>query len=180
MTYIFRMIFRFKHKSVIIFICILLISACKNENTETSSNTNTYDEIKITSKDIDAIKYTEYALSNLSEKITNDWLNFNELNNQIEILKKGDLAFFNDENEILTAFILDLKEQIPENINTPSIQARLTALETAIFKLEGINNLKNLNKETIITYIKDVLVSHSNLFLQINKKLEKDSQKIEK
>ncbi|MBT8259697.1 MAG: hypothetical protein HKO92_00065 [Flavobacteriaceae bacterium] len=174
------MIFKFKYKSAIIFICILLISACKNKNTETSNNTNTYEEIKITSKDIDAIKYTDYALSNLSEKSTNDWLYFNELNNQIEILKKGDLVFFNDENEILTTFILDLKEQIPEDINTFSIQARLTALETAIFKLEGINNLKNLEKETVITYIKDVLVSYSNLILQINKKLEKDTQKIEK
>ena len=52
---------------------------------------------------------------------------------------------------------------MPEEFNIPSIQARLSALETAIFKLEGINNLKNLDKETILNYIKEVLVAHSNL-----------------
>ena len=76
--------------------------------------------------------------------------------------------------------IKELKEEIPEKLNTPSIQARISVLETCFFKLEGIKDLKNIDKKTILSFIKEVLISHSNLILQINKKLEQESQKIEK
>lgn len=170
----------YKHKSLYLLLSFLLFLNCKEKTSVIENNFETIEEIKITAKDIEELKYTDYALSNLSEKKAEDWLSLQELFNQIEILKKGDLAFFNDENELLTSFITDLKDQMPEEFNIPSIQARLSALETAIFKLEGINNLKNLDKETILNYIKEVLVAHSNLILQINKKFEKESQKIEK
>ena len=170
----------YKHKSLYLLLSFLLLLNCKDKTSVIDNNSETIEEIKITAKDIEELKYTDYALSNLSEKKSEDWLSLQELFNQIEILKKGDLAFFNDENELLTSFITDLKDQMPEEFNIPSIQARLSALETAIFKLEGINNLKNLDKETILNYIKEVLVAHSNLILQINKKFEKESQKIEK
>lgn len=166
--------------SFAILFSLILIFNCKEKKSEIDSNPVTYEEINITQKNIEGIKYTEYALSNLSEKQIEDWLRFQELNSQIEILKKGDLAFFNDETELLTTFINELKEQIPKKLNSPAIQSRLSVLETCFFKLEGINNLKNLDKVTILDYIKDVLVAHSNLILQINKKLEQESQNIEK
>ena len=59
----------------------------------------------------------------------------------IPLLKKGDLSFFNDETELVTTFIKELKEEIPEKLNTPSIQARISVLETCFFKLEGIKDL---------------------------------------
>lgn len=170
----------YKHKSLYLLLSFLLLLNCKDKTSVIDNNSETIEEIKINEKDIEGLKYTDYALSNLSEMKAKDWLSLQELFNQIEILKKGDLAFFNDENELLTSFITDLKDQMPEEFDIPSIQARLSALETAIFKLEGINNLKNLDKETTLNYIKEVLVAHSNLILQINKKFEKESQKIEK
>ena len=169
-------------KSFVIIFCFFSIINCKNKNNEliTIDNSITYQEINITAKDIEGIKYTDYALSNLSEKQIEDWLQFQELNTQIEILKKGDLSFFNDETELLSTFIIELKDQIPEDLNSPSIKSRLSVLETCFFKLEGVKDLKNIDKKTILSYIKDVLVSHSNLTLQINKKLEQESQNIEK
>jgi len=167
-------------KSIAVLIGFISLFNCKEKKTEIDSNPVTYEEINITSKDIEGIKYTDYALSNLSEKQIENWLQFQELNSQIEILKKGDLSFFNDETELVTTFIKELKEEIPEKLNTPSIQARISVLETCFFKLEGIKNLKNLDKKTILSFIKEVLISHSNLILQINKKLEQESQKIEK
>lgn len=167
-------------KSFAVLVGFISLFNCKEKKTEIDSNPIIYQEIKISSKDIEGIKYTEYALSNLSEKQIENWLQFQELNSQIDILKKGDLAFFNDENEIFSTFLNELKEQIPDDIKTSAIKARLTVLETCFYKLEGINDLKNLDKKTILSYIKDVLVAHSNLILQINKKLEQESQNIEK
>lgn len=167
-------------KSFVVLFGFISIFSCKEKNTELDTNTIIYEEIKITAKDIENIRFTDYALSNLSEVEIESWLTFQELNSQIEILKKGDLAYFNDENEILTTFIKELNEEIPSDLDTPSIKARLSVLETCFYKLEGINNLKNLDKETVLGYIKDVLVAHSNLILQINKKLEQDSQDIKK
>lgn len=167
-------------KSIAILFGFISIFSCKEKNTNLNTNPTIYKEIKITTKDIENIKFTDYALSNLSELKIENWLTFQELNSQVEILKKGDLAYFNDENEILTTFLKELREEIPSDIDTPAINARLSVLETSFYKLEGINNLKNLDKETVLTYIKEVLVAHSNLILQINKKLEQDSQDIEK
>ena len=138
------------------------------------------EEIKITAKDIESIKYTEYALSDLAEKATRDWAKFEELKTQIELLKKADFSFFDDENALLSTFFTDFRNQIPKDLAVHAIQVRMTVFETTSFKLEGISKLQRVEKATKIEYIKDVLVSYSNLILQINKKLERDSQKIEK
>jgi hypothetical protein len=137
-------------------------------------------EFKVSAKDINQIKYTEFALSDLSEKSTEDWLKFQELQEGIMLLKKGDLSFFKDDKAILKSLFTDLKNEIPETLNTPPILVRLSVLETTIFKLEGTSNINNVKKELLLNAIKEVLTAYSNIILQMNKKLEKDSQNIEK
>ena len=162
---------------------ILFLNFSCNSNTESSKKTLqelNSENFKVLAKDIDNIKYTEFALSNLSENATENWLKFHELQEEIAILKKGELSFFKNDKTILESLITDLKNEIPKDLNTLSILVRLSVLETAIFKLEGISSLSNVNKEVILNAIKDVLVSNSNVILQMNKKLEKDSQNIEK
>ena len=139
-----------------------------NEVIEELPQNTSAEENKITIKDIEQIKYTEFALSDLSEKYTRNWLKFQEFLSQIEILKKGNLSFFKDDKVILQGFITDLKNEIPEDLNTPSTLVRLTVLETTMFKLEGVSNINNVNKEMVLNAIRDVLVAHSNLILQIN------------
>ena len=151
-----------------------------NETSEELPQDKSSKEYKITIKDVEKIKYTEFVLSDLSENTIKDWLKFQEFLVQIELLRKGDLSFFKDDKTILQSFITDLKNEIPEVLNTPPILVRLTVLETTLFKLEGITILNNVKKDIILNAIKDVLVAHSNLILQINKKFEKDSQNISK
>ena len=173
-----------KLKYLTIFISILLfLNLSCNETVQ--SNQETIQEInskvdKVSAKDINQIKFTEFALSDLAIKNIIDWLKFKELQENIELLKKGDLSFYSDDTAILKAFITDLKNEVPETIDIPSILVRLSVLETNIFKLESITNLNNVEKELILNAIKDVIVSNSNIILQINKKFEKDSQRIEK
>jgi len=56
----------------------------------------------------------------------------------------------------------------------------LIALETKIYKLESAISLSNTTTKTLMSSIKEVLVSFSNLNLQMNKKIERESQKIKK
>ncbi|MBN4070211.1 hypothetical protein JYT76_00850 [Olleya sp. AH-315-F22] len=138
------------------------------------------EKLKVTTNDISQLKYTDFVLSNLSEKSTEDWLKFQELQEGIILLKKGDLSFFKDDKAILKSLFTDLKNEIPKTLNTLPILVRLSVLETTIFKLEATSNINNVKKELLLNAIKEVLVAYSNVILQMNKKLEKDSQQIEK
>ena len=170
-------------KISILFLVILFISSC---NTQTTNNSNIIEEIEtidssqITSRDITKLKYTDFALSNLTKSKTSNWQKFNELSNKIEVLKTGDLSFFRDDKAILEGFIADLKNEVPESLNTQAILVRLTVIETVFLKLEGLASLKTAKKEDLLIAIKDVLLSYTNLVFQMNKKFEKESQKIEK
>ena len=166
---------------ILSFIILFLNLSC--DKTTPSNEINLQEinsEFKVSAKDINQIKFTEFALSDLSEKLTRDWLKFQDLQEEIDRLKKGDLSFFIDDSAILKSFITDLKNEIPEALNIPSILVRLSVLEITIFKLEGFNNINNVKKELLLNAIKEVLVANSNVILQMNKKFEKDSQKIEK
>lgn len=162
---------------------ILFISSC---NTETTNDTNTAEEIvaidssKITAKDIAKLRYTDYALSNLTRSKTVNWQKFNELTEKIEVLKTGDLSFFRDDKAILVGFLNDLKNEVPESLKAPAILVRLAVIETAFLKLEGLASLSSAKKEDLLIIIKDVLLSYTNLVFQMNKKFEKESQNIEK
>jgi hypothetical protein len=176
--------FKLKIKNLILLSSLLLFlnSGCNNttESSEKNLEEVSSKKLKVNANDISQLKYTEFVLSNLSEKSIEDWLKFQELQEEIEILKKGDLSFFKDEKAILQSFFKDLKVEIPESLNTPSILVRLSVLETTVFKLEGISNITNIKSELLLNAIKDVLVANSNVTLQMNKKFEKDSQNIKK
>ncbi len=176
----------YKVKLVFQYIVYLFVLAFNLQcnNTKNANDLNIMDnsnEIhKITSKEINQIKYTEYVLSDPAEERTKDWQKFQNLLDQIEILKKGEVAFFKDDKAILQSFITDLKNEIPESLKATSIMVRLTVLETTLFKFNEILNFQSVTKQTILENIKDVLVAYNNLILQINKKVEKESQKIAK
>lgn len=161
---------------------LFILLGCKNKGEQVealSSNAESQDH-RITGNDIEQLKYTEFALSDLAEDATTDWLKFQELQSQIEILKKGDLSFFRDDKAILVSLLTDLKNEIPETVNVPSVAVRLSVLETVMFKLEGLATLERVKKEDLLQTINDVLIAHSNLIFQINKKFEKEAQNINK
>lgn len=170
-------------KISILFLVILFISSCNNQTTNNSNiieEIETIDSSQITSRDITKLKYTDFALSNLTKSKTSNWQKFNELTDKIEILKTGDLSFFSDDKAILVGFLNDLKNEIPESLKTPAILVRLSVIETNFLKLEGLASLSSAKKEDLLIIIKDVLVSYTNLVFQMNKKFEKESQNIEK
>jgi len=174
------------HKVKLVFLTLIslpiftLLVQCNNVNDNVTIQSNNSKTSVITSKDIEQIQYTEFVLSDLAKEKTKNWIKFQTLLDQIEILKKGGFSFFKDDKTLLQSFINDLKNEIPESLKTTAITVRLVVLETTLLKLDEILNLQHVTEQSILSNIKDVLISYNNLILQINKKTEKESQKIVK
>tara|TARA_R100001377_G_scaffold29797_1_gene16226 strand:+ start:59 stop:571 length:513 start_codon:yes stop_codon:yes gene_type:complete len=165
----------------IFLILVLCLVSCQETKTETDQvqTDNLLSEL-VTKEDIIALKFTDFIADANVEKIISGWAKYRELNTIILDVKSGNLSFFKSNEEIVAALNKDLKTTIPEAINSPLILSRVIAVETKIYKLEGVVNLTTPTKESLLESVKELLVAFSNLNLQMNKKVEKESQKIVK
>ncbi|MFH6768402.1 hypothetical protein V8G56_06625 [Gaetbulibacter aquiaggeris] len=161
------------------FISFALLSCGKQKESDHKASIEELVPTKISEKDISKFKFLEYSIDIKTEKEIENWSSFKELEDLVIRVKKGDLSYFKDNNDAIVKFVIELKEKIPDTLNTPSVNARINALETKILKLESLYNLSSTSKEELSLIIKEFLESVSNLNLQMNKKLEKDSQIIE-
>ena len=168
-------------KHFALLLSFILILGCKSETEPTINNLSDKekDSEKITAKDIDNLKYTDYILSPEAKEAVIYWQRYQELTMQIDYLRQADFSFFGGKNEILTNFLKDLRSDMPLNVATPAIKERLIALETKLLKLHSTLKLSNAKKAEILNNIKELLVATSNLHLQMNKKFELESQVIE-
>jgi len=167
-------------KLFISFLIIGCLFSCKEDTGSVQQTDENNTASLITKKTIQKLNYLEFGLDAKVEKITKKWGKYTELEGVILNLKQADLSYFKDNHEIIEALITDLKQTVPKKLDSPSIVSRLIALETKIYKLESAINLSNTTTKTLMSSIKEVLVSFSNLNLQMNKKIERESQKIKK
>ncbi|MGB3607457.1 MAG: hypothetical protein WA775_02780 [Psychroserpens sp.] len=129
-------------------------------------------------KDIEKLKYTDFRLSQESQKAVTDWQKFQELNVQLDLLKTGDLTFFNGDRMLLKTFLTELRAEMPAVLRTNEILARITAFETKAQKLNSLLTINNISKDEQLQSIKELLITLSNVNLQINKKFEFDKNNI--
>ncbi|GAA3600925.1 hypothetical protein Q4Q39_12450 [Flavivirga amylovorans] len=168
-------------KTLSILSLLVLFFSCKNDQeNNTSDNTKDSESKEITEKDISRIDYIDFALDLKTEDVIKDWQEYYQLQEAVTNIKKGDLSFFNDNKEAINTLLKELKLKTPKEIKSSSVLARITALETKLYKLESLSNLSTTSKKELTGTIKDFLVAFSSLNLQINKKIEFDSRKIEK
>lgn len=164
----------------IIFICLCLW-ACNTKEEEVKQDVVAAPVSALILKDdITKLKYVEYGLDSKVETDVQTWGKFIELRVIISQLKNGDLSSFQGDVDIIVLLMKELRQSIPETVNSPSIQARFLSLETKMLKLQSVLNLPNYPKAEQLNCVKETLVAYSNLNLQMNKKYEKDAQKIEK
>ncbi|MEN3323576.1 hypothetical protein VP395_07545 [Mariniflexile soesokkakense] len=169
----------FKYLSVLCFL-VVAFSCKKNEEQSDVTFDKPNDSLEIKTKDISKIKYTDYILDSRTEDVTINWNAYKQLQDVIKNIKKADLSFFHNNTKEIKELINNLKQTIPSNVNSPSILARISALETKILKLESLSNLSTTTKDELLTNIKEFLIAFSNLNLQMNKKTENDNIIIEK
>ena len=164
---------------ILLFVVCFSCKETQEENTNTAVN-ETLKQEDISKNDISNLNYTEYALDEKTKTIIENWQEYSELNDVIADVKAGDLSFFNDNDEVIKVLFKNLKAKIPKAIKTPSITARMVALETKFYKLKSFSNLSTTTKEELNAVIKEFSESFSYLNLQMNKKIENDSQNTEK
>ena len=165
----------------IFLILVLCLLSCQDNDSETSQLTNEKAINELVSKaDIDALKYTDFVADAQVEKAVSGWAKYRELSSIILDVKSGNLSFFKSNKEIVATLNNELKSTVPEVVSSPLILARIVAVETKMYKLEGVINLSSPTKESILETVKELLVAYSNLNLQMNKQLERESQRIQK
>ncbi|MEY8849335.1 hypothetical protein AB9K26_10990 [Psychroserpens sp. XS_ASV72] len=162
----------------------MLFLACNDGNNTTENKKNDdvaeSESTTISKKDIQSLKFTDYGLSFKAKDKVSNWQKYQELTNQIGFLKQADLSFYSSDVSLITTFLNDFKIEIPKELATNEILARITVLETKTLSLNSVLSLDNISKNEKLQAVKELLVSYSNLNLQINKKLEFDSNNISK
>ena len=163
------------------FIILFCLISCKDSsNIVTIDNSQEFSNVLVNKSDIENLKYVEFLADSKVKKQISDWEKYNELDRLVLDVKDANLSFFKGNKEIVNTLCEEFKSTIPENMNTPQVFSRIMALETKILKLESVVNLSKVEKEKALETIKEFLVAFSNLNLQMNKKIEKESQNIQK
>ncbi len=165
---------------VIYFTLFFALSSCKEskvaefiEDIEEQNDPNT-----ITQKEIESIRYDDFVLRADSQVATTDWQKFQELTTQVEVLKKADLSYFSGDPLLIQTLLQEMRTEIPSELDTNEISARITALDTKTQKLNSLLRLPNVSKADKIKAITEFFIAVSNLNLQINKKFEFDNNNI--
>lgn len=164
-----------------VFVCLVnLFFGCNDtKNTEfvsTQANSNSKSRV-LTVTDINKQRYRDFDLDVAAAKIVDHWKSYKELALLVANVKNANFTSFTDNTEGLEELISNLKQDIPLVLKSPSILARIKVLETKLFKLESHVNLDLKTKGLLLKDTVSFLESFSNLNFQINKKLERDSQK---
>ncbi|MFD0990296.1 hypothetical protein ACFQ1R_09325 [Mariniflexile jejuense] len=164
----------------ILCICTLMFSCKKNQDAKEQVVEKPNESKTIKAKDIAKLKYTDYILDTRAGDSIASWNEYKQLETIITNIKKGDLSFFIANEKAVNELMTNLKQNIPLEVNSDAILARITALETKVLKLESLSNLSTTKKPELLSVIKEFLVSFSNLNLQMNKKIENDNIIIER
>jgi len=137
---------------VLLFLSVLILfSGCKKTQDASAENQTTPSNSQdITELDISKLKYIEYALDAKTEEIVVDWPEYIQIEEIIAKIKKGDLTYFKDNDKVIKLLIKELKENIPQPVESASILARIQVLETKILKLESLTNLTTTSKEELL------------------------------
>lgn len=167
----------------ILYACLLLMAlSCKKPSQNQNNNNGTADLSQIIKeKDIEQLNYLDFTVDDRVRPIIETSEPFNQLEAIIENTKKGDLSYFKvDGKKNIKSLITGLRGSMPDTLNTPAVLARIRVVETKLFKTESLANLSTTKKQDLLETLKELLVSFSNLNFQLNKKIENDSQNIER
>ena len=168
-------------KTLVILSFLVLFSACKKSQDHSKEDQIEQNKSQeITEQDIAKLKYIEYALDATTEDVIQDWAEYSQIEDVVANIKKGDLTFFSDNEKTIKLVLKELKQNVPQSLNSSSINARILVLETKVLKLESLANLSTTKKKELLETIKEFFVSFYTLSFQMNKKVEFDNRSIER
>ncbi len=160
---------------------LFLMSSCKNatkSNPQIDIKEEKSSSTTLTEADISKIKYIDFILDEKGEKLAKDWASYSKLVEIIEQTKRADFSFFLIDKEDFFEFIKNLKKEIPQGLKSPATESRVKVIETMLYQMQEAVNLSTTKKLELKHAIEDLLIAFSSLNFQLNKKLEKENQKI--
>jgi len=167
-------------KNILCLFILMIVMGCEDDKSSAVKQ-ETQEQIEartISEEDIEQIEYLEFGLSQDSKVAVEDWQKYNELSKQITFLKNADLSFFTSESELIRTFTREFRAEMPKELKTKEILARITALDTKIQKLNSQLRLSTSSKQEKLKCIEELLIAFRNLKLQINKKFEFEKNNI--
>ncbi|KAB1069780.1 hypothetical protein F6U93_02925 [Tamlana haliotis] len=160
---------------------LLWFSACKSDQDDNTLAEPVVDNSQVVSEeDIENLNLTEFTLDGEVRTIIKDWTEYFKLQDIVTKVEDGNFSYFKDNEKDLKETFKALKNHTPETVKTPSISARILALETKFYKFESLYNLGSTSEEELTLSTKELLVAFSNFNLQLNKKIEFDGINVQK
>ena len=167
-------------KKIILVGLLLMLVSCKDQAPGAVEHTTEESALQLTNADI-KISFVEFELDGQVKSITQNWKAYNQLEETTSNLKRADVSFFKENHDMLETLIADFSTTVPERLSSPAVLARIVALENAMYKLENVVNISSHSQQKeVVASIEDVLKAHTNLKFQMNKKVERDAQKIQR
>lgn len=163
---------------LLILILVIVTSCVKKSSNQVQILEDASDTLKTVKVDISKLNYKEFVLDSKAEKEISNWWKYNEFSVIIEEFKQGDMSHFDSDFETVETFMKEFTNTIPLMINNESIQARILAVETMYFRMNNVVKMNNASEDQIQKALVGLLEAFSNLNYQINKKFERDFQKI--
>lgn len=168
----------FKRSCVVIL--VLFFCSCKDIRESPTHLQDTKRQQHITVKDLGALNVTSYELDAETLTIVNDWKSYQQIENLVNTIKKGELHVLVDGEEDLKLVLKRIRNDLPKEIKNQSVLARILVLETKLLKLKSFYSLTTTTKQELLNRIQEFLLAFENLNFQINKKVEFDARIIEK
>jgi hypothetical protein len=159
---------------------ILLVSCKKTSQTTEAPNPVAKEKLKFSDSDLKQLDYTEFSLDQNVKSRIESWVGYFTLASVIEDIKTPDFSFFKENDAAIVNLINEINEGIPKEFDTQAIQSRITVVEIMLYKAKETIDIQGTNKSELLKAVKQLSEAFSNLNFQLNKKLEKDKQKIER
>jgi hypothetical protein len=161
--------------------CILLLSCNAKEGKANTASDTQKESSTLSRNDIKNIKFNEFALDVKVKKLASLWSAYFVAENIIKEVRVADFNFFiNNDGLAIPELMGDIRSTIPRIFKTQGIRSRLTIFEGALYKTDAAVKLNSNSKTELLDAVEELFIAFSNLNFQLNKKVEKDAQNIER
>lgn len=152
---------------------LIFIFACGEKQSEEKPSTETE---QVTPQK-EGVEYPR--LSPEASNIISSWQYFQEFENDLKNINRGNLRNYKSETERMVTVADSLLKNIPDPLNTPAISSRMRVVNVRVKLLNETLQQPNSEASKILSNLEETNTAFTNLLIQINGKFEKESIDIE-
>jgi len=114
----------------------------------------------------------------LSEKVrsyTSQWGAFEDFEGEVKAINGATIEELKNRTERLMSFTDSIVKKLPDTLAIQSIQSRVMVAQTRAHLLDQLVHRTRIDSARLQTYIDEMNIAASNLFIQLNDKFKKDA-----